>query len=303
VIARVKIGGRPASIQYLTADRKPADADNAEMIRINFDDGDSVLANAKNVSVKNDKAMDSKPAHRVWSDRRWPAPAIIAADRAPTWRDCRWAPARDRDVLTEHMAMDRAISDGLPRSSALAYVRLALDLKNDVYKDIDGRLHVPLTNVSKATVNPYWGWEIPYEKELGLDPNKRYMLLRDADELQSAVNTFNGLQVLTKHVAVSSEEEDSHQPIITVGASGRDANYSHPYLQNSLVIWEKQSIEDIESGKKRELSCAYRYKPVIRSGTYEGIEYQIVMTELAGNHIALVEQGRAGPDCVIMSGV
>jgi hypothetical protein len=302
MIIREEIDGRPASVQYLTRERKPTDATNAEMIRINFDDGNTAVAFANDAKAKepnSDHAMDTVPTCKAWKDRRWSKPATIAADRAPTWRDCRWAPARDRDVLTEHMAMDRAISDGLPCTAALAYVRLAFDLKADLYKDIDGRLHVPLANISKCTVNPYWGFEIPDSEKLGLDQEKRYMLLRDADELQAGINTFNGLQILAKHVPVSAEDRDSHHPTITVGATGRDARYSHPHLQNSLVIWDKEAIDDIESGKKRELSCAYRYTPVLRSGTYEGVDYQIVMTKLAGNHVALVEQGRAGPDCVI----
>ena len=61
------------------------------------------------------------------------------------------------------------------------------------WKDQDGNLHVRVSNISKATVNPYRGNEIPGWEELGLDPKKIYQLLRDPDELKKAASTFCGL--------------------------------------------------------------------------------------------------------------
>ena len=45
--------------------------------------------------------------------------------------------------------------------------------------DANGFLHVAVSNISKATVNPYNGAEIPDAERFGLDPGKVYMLLRD----------------------------------------------------------------------------------------------------------------------------
>lgn len=44
--------------------------------------------------------------------------------------------------------------------------------------DADGRLHVDRSHISKATVNPYYGKEIPGYEALGLQPDKVYRLLR-----------------------------------------------------------------------------------------------------------------------------
>ena len=173
---------------------------------------------------------------------------------------------------------------------------LAFDKASVRSFDVDGRLRVELTNISKATVNGYLGSEIPGGEDLGLDPRKIYQLLRDPQELEAAADTFNSIPVLSEHRPVSA---DDHQPDLVVGSTGTDAVFESPYLKNSLVVWAADAIKGIENGEQRELSCAYRYTPVMEPGTYEGTRYDGRMTQLIGNHVALVATGRAGPDVVV----
>lgn len=174
--------------------------------------------------------------------------------------------------------------------------RLAFDRASVRTKDVDGRLHVEITNISKAAVNPYLGREIPGCEALGLDPGKVYQLLRHPDELAKGAPTFNNLPLLSRHVPVSAIDP---QKDAVIGSTGTDAEFVKPYLRNSLVVWDAQAIEAVESDDRRELSCAYRYVPVMTPGTYEGVRYDGVMTEIVGNHVALVAAGRAGPDVVV----
>ena len=162
--------------------------------------------------------------------------------------------------------------------------------------DADGRLHVTLSNISKATVNPYRGSEIPGAEELGLDADRVYYLLRDPDELAKAAPTFNNLPILIRHVPVSA---DAHMPELVIGSTGTDAAFMAPYLTNSLVIWASGAIAGIETREQQELSSAYRYKPDMTPGTYKGLRYDGIMRDIVGNHVALVEAGRAGPDVVV----
>jgi hypothetical protein len=174
---------------------------------------------------------------------------------------------------------------------------LAFDRAPSVRRyDDDGRLHVAMANISKAAVNPYFGHEIPNYVELGLDAGKMYQMFRDPAELAKAVSTFNGLPVLKRHVPVSAED---FRPDLIVGSCGTDAAFEAPYLRNSLTIWSASAIERIESGEKRELSSAYRYRAVMVPGTYEGQRYDGRMADIVGNHVALVGTGRAGPSVVI----
>ena len=65
---------------------------------------------------------------------------------------------------------------------------LAFD-KSNRRIDANGMLHVENCNISKATVNKYYGREIPNYKALGLNPEGIYKLLRDPKELEKAAPT------------------------------------------------------------------------------------------------------------------
>lgn len=165
--------------------------------------------------------------------------------------------------------------------------------------DADGRLHVRRSNMSKATVNPYYGREIPGAEALGLDPDKVYQLLRDPEELAKAAPTFNNLPVLSRHVPVTAHGEDTHQAELVVGSTGTDAAFDGTYLTNSAVIWAGPAIAGVESREQQEWSCAYRYTPDMTLGTFKGLHYDGIMRNIVGNHVALVESGRAGSDVVV----
>lgn len=162
--------------------------------------------------------------------------------------------------------------------------------------DADGRLHVDRSHISKATVNPYYGREIPGYEALGLQPDKVYRLLRDPVELERGAATFARLPILSEHVPVTV---DAPRPDLVVGAIGSEVVFTPPYLDADLCVWDATAIAGIETDKVRELSCAYRYVPVMEAGEFEGQPYDGRMTEIQGNHLALVEVGRAGSDVVV----
>lgn len=179
--------------------------------------------------------------------------------------------------------------------TALPVVLLAFD-RSVRSRDAQGFLHVAVSNISKACVNPYLGREIPGCEALGLDPERVYQLYRDPGELAKAAASFNNLPLMAGHIEVNAE--DPHQDRI-VGSTGTDAQFRAPYLQNSLVIWDKGAIERVESREQVELSCAYRYVAEMVPGVIDGVRFDGRMTEIQGNHVALVEAGRAGPDVVV----
>lgn len=167
--------------------------------------------------------------------------------------------------------------------------------------DADGRLHVERSHISKATVNPYYGKEIPGYDALGLAPDQVYRLLRDPVELERGAVTFARLPVLKEHVplTVANVAEDEELKKLIVGAIGSNIAFNAPYLDADLCVWDAAAIAGIETDKVRELSCAYRYVPVMEAGEFEGQPYDGRMTEIQGNHLALVEVGRAGSDVVV----
>ncbi|MGY0790951.1 DUF2213 domain-containing protein [Azospirillum argentinense] len=191
-----------------------------------------------------------------------------------------------RQTLTGLGAADSAPAD-----------RLAMDRGDTVRtKDADGRLRVERANISKAVVNPYLGREIPGWEALGLLPDRAYRLLRHPDELARAASSFNALPLLDTHVPATAWD---HPKGKVVGTTGTDAAFEAPYLTNSLAVWTADAIAGIEDGTRKELSCGYRYDPDMTSGTWEGQPYDGVMRNIQGNHVALVREGRAGPDVAV----
>ncbi len=206
-----------------------------------------------------------------------------------------WAPLHDPPEPV-HPGL-RAVLDNMNlRASDNMPLRIAKDKKSVRSFDPDGRLHVAVTNISKACVNPYYGHEIPGYEILGLEPNKIYKLLRDPEELQKAVDSYNGVPLLLQHQAATA---DDHPSDLVIGATGTDAEFVYPYLRNSLVIWPEHAVELIESGEQKELSCGYRYTPDMTPGTFKGEPYDGVMRDIVGNHVALVKEGRAGSDVAV----
>jgi uncharacterized protein len=152
-----------------------------------------------------------------------------------------------------------------------------------------GFLRAASTPISKANVCQYRGAEIPDYERLGLHPKRLYRMWRHPGELAKAAPTFNNLPVL-----------DEHGPLRTstpIGWLGYDAKCAGPYLQNRVVVWSQDAIDDVRAGRRKELSAAYRYRPQMRSGkTPEGEPYDGIMRDIRGHHVALVDRGRAGPD-------
>jgi len=172
---------------------------------------------------------------------------------------------------------------------------LALDKASIREVDKDGHLHVDGTPISKAIVNGYYGAEIPDGERMGLDPKKIYQLLRHPDELKKGADTFNGkpLQIIHK-----GQSADSHDKVVVVGAVS-NARFDAPYLRADLSVWDGAAIAGIDSDQQRQLSCGYRYVADMTPGEYDGVKYDGVMRDIEGNHVALVEKGRAGPDVLV----
>lgn len=192
------------------------------------------------------------------------------------------------------LAFDRAPP---PVVDTLARELLAFDRASVRSTDVDGRLHVDVCNISKATVNPYYGREIPNSEALGLEPEKIYHLYRDPVELERAAPTFMRLQLLDTHIAVSADDPKKEH---WVGNLGSDVRFEDPYLKASLTVIDARAIADILKKKSAQLSCSYRYRADMAPGvTPGGLAYDGVMRDIVGNHVALVKEGRAGPDVFV----
>lgn len=211
-------------------------------------------------------------------------------------------PTFSRSGMGADSSFTKIVTQIFPKANARTSGRdrIAFDRASQRHFDENGFLHVAMTPISKEAVNDYYGYEIPGWQKLGLDPNRIYKGYRPASELARAAATFNGLPLLKEHVKVSAEDLKEE---LRAGNLGTAAKFVAPYLYNALIIQDAESIEGLnpKDGQpaKCELSSSYRYDPVFKPGVFQGQQYDFVMTNIRGNHVALVEEGRAGPDVVV----
>ena len=162
--------------------------------------------------------------------------------------------------------------------------------------DDNGFLHVTGCAITKEQVAPYFGREIPNWQRLGLNPDSIYKLYRPAAEIKKAVESCNGIPIQLEH---HEDLADAPAKETRIGSTGTDGEFIAPYLVNSLHFTDADAIKRIQDGSMRELSLCYRYEPVAKRGTFDGEDYDLVMTNLSCNHVALVEKGRAGHDVFV----
>lgn len=165
----------------------------------------------------------------------------------------------------------------------------AFDRQTARSRDADGRMRVKNCVLSVAEVNPYYGKEIPGADGLGLRAEEVYELYRDPEELKKGAASFEGLPLMIKHVAQTADEPRKEY----IGGSVHNVAFDGKNLRGDLLVWDGEAIDLIESDTLSDLSCSYRYKPLMQAGEAKGKKYDGVMTGIQGNHVALVDDGRA----------
>jgi hypothetical protein len=135
--------------------------------------------------------------------------------------------------------------------------------------------------------------------ELGLDGDKVVTVHRPEEEVfsEATIASFEGKPVTDNH---PSELLDSSN--VTIHSKGhaqnirRGAGEWSDYLVGDLFVQDERLIEEVRNGK-REVSCGYAVDYVDNGdGTY-------TQRNIRGNHIAIVEEGRAGHKAAIMDSI
>ena len=142
--------------------------------------------------------------------------------------------------------------------------------------------------LSAAQVNDYLGKEIPDCEKLGLKADTIYRVYRDAGELKKAVPLFNGIPLLIDHSAINASNLAQQLVVGTVS----ECRWDNGRVMGTVSVWLDSAIQDIESELRRDLSAGYHFSPVVESGSVNGERYEIRMTAIRPQHMALVRQGR-----------
>ena len=130
-----------------------------------------------------------------------------------------------------------------------------------------------------------------YELQLDGEPNREVLVHRyEADVFDPAtVASFEGKPVTNTHPSDMVDPENFGEL-----AKGHVQNVRRDgeYIIADLYINDADLIEEVQSGRKKEVSCGYlcTYVP-------EGDDYK--QTKIRGNHVAVVQNGRAGHEVAI----
>jgi hypothetical protein len=86
----------------------------------------------------------------------------------------------------------------------------------------------------------------------------------------------------------------------SVGTVGERVNEDmmHGFISVSLSIQNKDVVQKVEDGK-RGLSCGYKTDVIAQSGVWGGVQYDAIQTNIRYNHLAIVDEGRAGDDAIL----
>lgn len=150
--------------------------------------------------------------------------------------------------------------------------------------------------VTKAGVFPYMGKEISPE----LKENEVYYVYRPEEELNS-LETLESLKLLpfiNDHEMLGENFTPAEEKGVD-GVIGDNVYYKDGKVYADLKIFSESMKNDIESGKK-ELSLGYLCNYELTSGEFDGCKYDAVQKNIRGNHIALVAEGRTGPEARVM---
>ena len=138
--------------------------------------------------------------------------------------------------------------------------------------------------------------------ELGLidrDAAQVVRVLRTDDEVfnEQSMQSFAQKPITNDHPTQMVDSSNSR--FYNVGLSDKTIIRDGDNVATKLLITDKKAVEMIEAGKV-ELSCGYIADIVIGAGTDKKFGgYDAVQKNIRGNHIAIVEKGRAGDACKI----
>lgn len=151
------------------------------------------------------------------------------------------------------------------------------------------------TLIAREGVLVYNAYEMPDAllEALGHPPVVRVM--RDAATLTDNMEKYDGLPLTDGHWYEPVTVKDNSR----VGGLLSDQKKTKKGVKACLTFFDTNMIFDIESDEKREVSLGYDSELEIEAGNFNGEAYDVKLTRITPNHVALTRAGRCGPECAI----
>lgn len=165
--------------------------------------------------------------------------------------------------------------------------------------DLNGYVEIKGNPISKVGVFPYLGSEIGAP-----EPDRIYSVYRPESELSDpeCIDSFRLMPLVDEHSMLGSEDQGltPAEKKGVQGVIGEDVYFDAPYLRGNIKIYSEAAKGLVSSNAKRELSPGYRCIYDFTPGAFDGEQYDAVQRTIRANHLALVEEGRTGPDVAVL---
>ena len=118
-----------------------------------------------------------------------------------------------------------------------------------------------------------------------------------------SVSTFEMVPVTMGHPPRPVDTSNARR--YGIGHTGQDIRRDGDKMRGTILIDDKEAISEMKAGR-REISNGYFCQLEMSPGVTQGIEgvedglsYDCIQREIEGNHVAIVDRGRAGPDVAV----
>jgi hypothetical protein len=166
--------------------------------------------------------------------------------------------------------------------------------------DDNGWFEIQDNPLSKVGVFPYLGSMIDPSGAMGLDPEGVYQVYRSAEELSSpeTIESFKLLPWVDDHLMLGEDFDPAETKGIQ-GVIGEEVRFEDGFLKGNIKLFSESQADKVAAGK-RELSCGYRCEYELKDGVFGDQKYGVVQTNIRGNHLASVDEGRMGSDVAVL---
>lgn len=163
--------------------------------------------------------------------------------------------------------------------------------------DTNGWFEVKRNPLSKVGIYPYSGAQIGAAQA---DHDKIFRVYRPAEELsaEETIESFKLVPLIDDHTMLGEGFTAAEQKGVA-GVIGESVFFENDTLYGNPKIYSSALAEKIKNGKT-ELSMGYKCRYDFTPGIWNGQQYDVVQRNLRGNHVALVDEGRMGPEVAIL---
>lgn len=205
-----------------------------------------------------------------------------------------------KKIISHNIAELVNASHPQKQAAAIAYKEAGEAQQTRRIPDVNGWVEIKANPLTKTGVFPYSGAQV----DPAFDPNEIIMVYRPEEELTDpeCIESFKLIPWIDEHEMLGSEAEGMTpaEEKVPQGVIGQEVFYEAPYLKGNIKVFSEKLADEIQNNGKKELSIGYRCLYEIKKGVYNGQKYDAIQRKIRGNHLALVDEGRAGPDVAVL---